>query len=325
MKYAIAILLAALLPFLAIAQENAGNLTDEDREKLQDGIGPDAAESDTIWDLGGTLGLKVTQSYFENWAAGGQNSFAFTALTSLYAKYKKDKHSWETTLDLAYGQLSQSSNRPIKTDDRIDMTSKYGYQAGNKDFYYSVLFNFRTQFRPGFEIEDGREVGPKISDLLAPAFSIFSLGIDYKPNEKFSALISPLTLKTTVVLEDRLATEYGLDAGDNFRFEPGAFVKVGYQDDIFENVNLLTKIDLFSNYINNPENVDVNWETLITLKVNSWLSTTVSTQLIYDDDIIIGQQDPVIGEGGEVLQPGRSGGPRTQFKQVLAVGLAIDI
>ncbi|MFN2430368.1 MAG: DUF3078 domain-containing protein [Cryomorphaceae bacterium] len=325
MKYAIAICLAITFPFLAFSQENAGNLSEEDREKLQDGLAPQESEKDTLWDLGGTLGFNVTQSYFENWAAGGQNSFSVTALTSLFAKYKKDRHSWETTLDLAYGQLSQSTNRPIKTDDRIDLTSKYGYKTGNKNFYYSALFNLRTQFRPGFEIEDGREVGAKISDFLAPAFSIFSLGIDYKPNKKFSALVSPLTLKTTVVNVDRLATEYGLDAGENVRFEPGAFVKVAFQDDIFENVNLLTKIDLFSNYINNPENVDINWETLITLKVNSWLSTTITTQLIYDDDIIIGQQDPVIGEGGEVIEPGTSGGPRTQFREVLAIGLTLKI
>lgn len=325
MKYAIAICLAITLPFLALSQGNAGNLSEEDREKLQDGLAPQESEKDTLWDLGGTLGFNVTQSYFENWAAGGQNSFSVTALTSLFAKYKKDRHSWETTLDLAYGQLSQSTNRPIKTDDRIDLTSKYGYKTGNKNLYYSALFNLRTQFRPGFKIEDGREVGAKISDFLAPAFSIFSLGIDYKPNKKFSALVSPLTLKTTVVSVDRLATEYGLDAGDNVRFEPGAFVKVAFQDDIFENVNLLTKIDLFSNYINNPENVDINWETLITLKVNSWLSTTITTQLIYDDDIIIGQQDPVIGEGGEVIEPGTSGGPRTQFREVLAIGLTLKI
>lgn len=325
MKYAIAICLAITFPFLALSQEIASNLSDEDREKLQDGLAPQEAEKDTLWDLGGTLGFNVTQSYFENWAAGGQNSFSFTALTSLFAKYQKDRHSWETTLDLAYGQLSQSTNRPIKTDDRIDLTSKYGYKSANKNFYYSALFNFRTQFRPGFEIEDGREVGMKISDFLAPAFSIFSLGIDYKPNKKFSALVSPLTLKTTVVNVDRLATEYGLDAGDNVRFEPGAFVKVAYQDDIFENVNLNTRIDLFSNYINNPENIDINWETLITLKVNSWLSTTITTQLIYDDDIIIGQQAPIIGEGGEVIEPGTSGGPRTQFREVLAIGLTLKI
>src|SRR6056297_3276959 len=156
MKYAIALCLFALLPLWAIGQEGAGDLSNEDREKLKDGIGPQEAERDTLWELGGTFGFNVTQSYFENWAAGGQNSFSFTALTSLSAKYQKERHSWETTLDLAYGQLSQSTNRPIKTDDRIDLTSKYGFRSGSKNFYYSALFNFRTQFRPGFKIEDSK-------------------------------------------------------------------------------------------------------------------------------------------------------------------------
>jgi len=306
---------------LTITIHAQGNLTDEEKKKFENGIGPEQAKTDTIWKLGGTAGLNISQSYFSNWAAGGQNTFSFTALTSLFAKYNKGKHSWETTLDMAYGQLSQGDKDPIKTDDRFDLTSKYGIQAKNPHWYYSVLFNFRTQFAPGYEIEDGDELEPKISDLLAPAFSILSPGIDYKPNDKFSALLSPITLKTTIVIEDRLVTDYGVEEGENVRFEPGAFLKLQYQDDIAQNVNLLTRLDLFTNYAENFGNIDVNWETLITLKVNNWLNTTITTQLIYDDDINIGQRDPVLDENGEIVEPGVAGGPRTQFREVLAVGL----
>jgi len=302
----------------AVAQSN---LTEEEKEKFENGIGPEKAETDTVWKLGGTAGLNISQSYFSNWAAGGQNTFSFTAITSLFAKYNKGKHSWETTLDMAYGQLSQGDNDPIKTDDRFDLTSKYGIQANHPHWYYSILFNFRTQFAPGYEIEDGDELEPKISDLLAPAYALLSPGLDYKPNDKFSALISPITVKTTIVLEDTLATDYGVDQGENVRFEPGAFIKLQYQDDIAENVNLLTRLDLFTNYAENFGNIDVNWEVLLTLKVNSWLNTTITTQLLYDDDINIGQRPPVIGENGEIIDPGVSGGPRTQFREVLAVGL----
>lgn len=325
LKYILGFCLAICLGTLCAQEE--GDLTAADKDALSSAI---ELEHDSLWDFGGTFGLNFNQSYFSNWAAGGQNSVSTTALTSLFANYKKGKHSWVNTLDLAYGVIAQDDQSAIKTDDRIDFTSKYGYQTNNEDWYYSGLVNFRTQFAEGFEIEDGRETGLSISDLLAPAFSIVAIGADYRPNEKFSVFLSPATSKITIVNVDRLATDFGLDEGDNARFEIGAFVKVSYQDDIFENVNLLTKIDLFSNYVENPQNVDVNWETLITMKVNSWLAVTLTTQLIYDDDILVGGvsgSDAIIVEDVIITPaiPEITGGPRTQFREVFALGLSFTI
>jgi hypothetical protein len=320
LKYLLGLILAVCFGTMSAQEE--GDLTTDDRDKLAAAI---ELEHDSLWHLGGTFGLNFNQSYFSNWAAGGQNSVSTTALTSLFANYKKGKHLWTNTLDLAYGVIAQDNQKAIKTDDRIDFTSKYGYQTKNEAWYYSGLFNFRTQFAEGFEIEDGVEIGDPISDFLAPAFSIVALGAEYKPNDKFSAFLSPVTSKITIVNVDRLATDFGLDEGDNVRFEIGAFVKLSYKDDIFENVNLDTRIDFFSNYVENPQNVDVNWETLITMKVNNWLSATLTTQLIYDDDILIGSEDPILGEDGEVITPGVNGGPRTQFREVFALGLSFKI
>jgi len=320
LKYILVLLTIAV--FSSIKAQDEGDLTTDDRDALAAAI---EVEHDSLWDFGGTIGLNFNQSYFSNWAAGGQNSVSTTALTSLFANYKKGKHLWTNTLDLAYGVIAQDNQKAIKTDDRIDFTSKYGYQTKNEAWYYSGLFNFRTQFAEGFEIEEGVEIGEPISDFLAPAFSIVALGAEYKPNDKFSAFLSPATSKITIVNVDRLATDFGLDEGENVRFEIGAFVKLSYKDDIFENVNLDTRVDFFSNYVENPQNVDVNWETLITMKVNSWLSATLTTQLIYDDDIIIGAEDPILGENGEIETPGSTGGPRTQFREVFALGLSFKL
>lgn len=317
------ILAAALLMSATMhlhAQVNGETLTEEERNKIREAAM--ARPSDTLWTFGGSVGLNFNQSYFSNWASGGQNSVALTGLTSLFAKYHKDRNSWETTLDLAYGILSQDDGDPIKTDDRIDLTSKYGYALKNPHWFLSALFNFKTQFAKGYIIEDGKEVGKFTSNFMAPAYSIASLGIDYKPNDYFSAFISPATAKMTIVNEDRLAIDYGLDPGDNFRMEIGAFAKITYRRDIFENVNLDTRLDLFSNYSENPQNVDVNWQTLITMKINNWLSTTLTTQLIYDDDVVIGATDAVLAEDGSVITPGTLGGPRTQFREVFALGIS---
>lgn len=312
---------AAAMSSTLHAQTEGETLTEEERNKIREAAV--AQLSDTVWRFGGNLGLNFSQSYFSNWASGGQNSVAVTGIVGLFAKYNKKRNSWETTLDMAYGLLSQDGNDPIKTDDRIELTSKYGYQLENPNWFLSGLFSFRTQFAEGYVIEDGVEVGRFTSDFLAPAYSIASIGMDYKPNEHFSAFLSPATAKMTIVNEDRLAPDYGIDPGDNFRIEMGAFAKLTYRRDIFENVNLDTRLDLFSNYSDNPQNVDVNWQTLITMKVNDWLSTTLTTQVIYDDDVIIGATDPVLDDDGNVIEPGTSGGPRTQFREVFALGVAV--
>ncbi len=318
------LLICLTIPFFGFAQVG-GDVTDEEIRENQAAL--IAALQDSvpkIWDVGGQFTLNFSQTYLSNWAAGGQNSLAGTSFASMFARYKKNRHSWENTLDLAYGILSQDDRSPIKTDDRIDFTSKYGYETQVENLFYSALFNFRTQFAPGYEIVEGREEGESISDFLAPAFSIFSLGIDYKPSENFSMMVAPLAAKATIVNIDRLATAYGLEEGENIRMEFGAFVKVAYTTDIMTNVNWQTRLDLFSNYLENPQNVDVNWENLITMKINEWLSASIITQLIYDDDIIIGAQEAVIVDD-VVVTPATSGGPRTQFKEVFSLGLSLRI
>lgn len=323
MKNILFVFLFGMLPFLSFSQDNVSGLDDDDKAKIQ-ALQERAAlaTSDTLWKFGGTAGLNFNQAYFSNWASGGQNTVAITAMTSLFAKYAKERHSWDSSIDLAYGLLAQDGNKAIKADDKIDLTSKYGYQLRNPHWYYSALFSFRSQFAPGYEIEDGIEIGEKTSDFLAPAFTIFSLGMDYKPNDNFSALLSPLTTKITIVNDDRIAPDYGLDAGDNMRAELGAFVKLTYQRDVLENVNLLTKLDLFSNYMEDPQNVDVNWEVLVSMKINKWLNASISTQLIYDDNthVVVGKRE-IMQEGVPVLVDRK--GPRTQFKEVFALGLSV--
>lgn len=322
MKITSFIILFGILPIFAAAQMNADFLNEADKAKISAQQNLSVAPTDTTWKFNGTLGINFSQAYFSNWASGGQNSISGTAFANLSAKYEKGKNLWITTLGLAFGQMAQDDQDPIKTTDQIDLTSTYGYRIDGKDWYYSILFNFRTQFAPGYTIENGVELGDKISDFLAPAHLILSPGIAYHPNAHFSFSVSPITAKITIVTIDQLATKYGLEAGDNSRSEFGAFANASYTQDIFENVNLLTKIDLFSNYMDNPQNIDVNWETVLTMKINSWLSASLNTQVVYDDDIaIVVSRTPEVIDGENVIV--EKTGPRTQFKEVFALGLSV--
>ncbi len=285
-------------------------------------------DSTKNWIKGGDLGLNFSQSSFTNWAAGGENALSLTAYTSVFSNYKKGENSWDNSLNLAYGVLQSGHTAPRKNEDKIDFTSKYGRYAFLKHWYYSALVNAKTQFADGYNYPDDSTV---ISRFAAPAYVLASLGLDYKTTDgTFSLFISPATLKSTIVNDTRLANagSYGVEAaefdtagvvikaGKKVRYEVGGYVRAQFKRDIAKNVNLATKLELFSNYLDNPQNIDVNWEVLVNMKINKFLTANIATQMIYDHDIPV----PVTRKENGVEVMGT--GPRLQFKEVLSLGLS---
>lgn len=293
-----------------------------------------AQQKDTsYWKRGGVIDLKVTQVSLTNWAAGGQNSISMNALIGLYANYQKAKLSWSNSLDLAYGIFNQAKSPYwAKNDDRIELNTKFGRFAW-KHWDYTGFLSFRTQFSPGYKdplIPDALKV--TISDFFAPAYIQFGIGMDYKPNDKFNALIAPVSGKITIVTNQTLADQgaFGVDVqkdasgafipgtGKNMRSEFGGTIKLISKFKLGENVSLQSKLDLFSNYVNNPQNIDVNWDVLISMKINKYISASINTLLIYDDDINIMQEldevDPLTG-----LNKTKTG-PITQFREIFGIG-----
>jgi hypothetical protein len=295
--------------------------------------------SDTLdgWKKGGYFSLNGTQVSLTNWVAGGENSVSVNGMFGLYANLKKGSNTWENSLTFAYGLLRQgerlfdaNDSKWIKTDDQIDLTSKYGRRA-SKSWYYAALMNFRTQSTAGYDyaIDDVTE----ISGFMAPGYLLSAIGMDYKPNDKFSLFFAPATSKFTFVNDKTLADQgkFGVEPayidengvfveGRRFRSEFGGYVRMAYKTKLAPNIAFQTKVDVFSNYLNNPERLDVNWENLLEIKLWKFISATISTHLIYDDDIDIDQYD-------NPLDPMQvtSSGPRVQFKQVFGLGLSWKI
>jgi hypothetical protein len=284
-----------------------------------------AQTMDTVkhWNYKGDFALAVSQVSLTNWAAGGESTLATNTMVNLFADYKKDKLSWKNSLGLAYGILNQESIKNKKTEDKIDLSSQLGYTASG-DWNYSLLFGFKSQFTDGYNYPDDSTV---ISHFLAPGYIQTALGMEYKPSDYFSLFMSPAGVRLTIVNDEKLADQgaFGVDPaeydnefvllkhGKTTRWEVGASLKAVYKKDIAKNVNFGTKLELFSNYLKNPQNIIVNWEVLLAMKVNSFITTTIGTQLIYDDNIFIHDKKD---------KTGIKGGPRTQFKQFLNVGLA---
>ena len=284
-------------------------------------------DSIKVWKKGGIAGLNFAQTSLTNWQGGGENAIAGNALLSLFSNYKKGLSTWENTLDLAYGKIQTGKAALRKNDDKIDLNSKYGYSF-SKNWNYSALFNFKSQFDDGYAYPNDSVV---ISHFLAPAYTLLAIGLDYKTtNNNFSLFISPLTGKTTIVNDQRLADAgaYGVEkatydptslalikGGNKIRNEFGGYLRMTYKKEVMKNVTFQTKLELFSNYINNPQNMDVNWENIVSLKVNKFITASITTNLIYDDDVTIKVDH---GDDGVI----DAVGPRVQYKQVLAVGFS---
>lgn len=270
-------------------------------------------EADTtnkVWKKGGLFNLNLSQSSLNNWAAGGDKfSMSLNSILSVYAFYKKDKHSWDNTLDVNFGYLRSTSLGSRKNDDRFDLLSKYGYSIAPK-WNVAGLFNFRTQLANGYTYSDNNK-RTFSSSFLSPAYVVLSLGLDYKPTKNLSVFISPVTARWLIVKNDSLSAKglYGVTPGKKSRAEFGAFVSAEYLKDLSKTVSYKGRLDLFSNYKHNPEKVDVFMSNLFSVKLSKILSATWNVDLIYDDDVRLFGSD------------GKS--PAWQIKSLIGLGLMV--
>lgn len=308
-----------------------------DTEKLLMNQKNGNTSKDTLWKVGGLVNINFSQVYLSNWAGGGQNSITTTGLISLFANHAKKKSSWDNSLDLAYGVIKQGDAKStpwFKNDDRIELNSKFGHKASKK-WYYSGLLNFRSQFNYGYN-----KVGDTvhISNFMAPGYAIVALGMDYKPNKDLTFFVAPLTSKMTFVMDNYLSSiaAFGVDSNTIFRSEIGGYLKFAYKKEKpfnMDGVTFKTNFTLFSNYMEEPTNIDVTWETLTNVKLNKYMTISLSTYLIYDHDVDIARYnsdgspryytgangDNIVGDDGNFIQVK---GPVTQFKEAWAVGFA---
>ena len=280
-------------------------------------------ETPKNWTSKGTVGLNFSQSYLSNWAAGGDNALNWQGILNYSINYAKNKEKWENGIALKLGYSHLGDAKPIKTDDQIELNSLYGYKATEK-LFYSLAFSFKSQFAEGFDYKNDSTT--PISKFLAPGYITLGIGMEWVPSKIFQLNFSPLTGRITMVNDQDLADAgaFGVDAatydatsgakltdGKTSRFEFGSKVSAKLNVDIAPNVNFSSKLELFSDYLDNPQNIDIDWQNLITMKVNSWLNANISANMIYDDNIAITDKDGKIG-------------PRLQFKEVLSLGLSYN-
>jgi len=268
-----------------------------------------ADTSSKTWKSGGLYSLNISQGSLSNWAAGGDNfSLSVNSLLNLFAFYKKGKHSWDNTFDFNLGYVNTTSLGSRKNDDRFDLLSKYGYAIHPK-LSVSGLFNLRSQFFKGFTFPDN--VKTFASNFMAPGYILLSAGLDYKPVKDLSIFFSPVTARWVIVRDTALSNKglYGVEPGKKSALEFGAFATINYMKEISPNITYKGRLDLFSNYRNNPQNIDLFMSNVLNVKLSRVLSATWGLDLIYDDDV-------------KLFGPNQSS-PALQVKSLVGLGLLV--
>ncbi len=285
----------------------------------------------SFWEKINKLGFSASEVAFVNWNAGGNNSISAIANGKFERNYKFRYVQWNNKLDLRYGANIQEGQKPRKTDDAIRFSSAFSYRRDTiSNWYYSARANFNTQFYSGFKYPE-RET--PISRFMAPGYFFFGAGTSYLPEgNKFNLYISPVTLKSTFVLDQDLADKgaFGvqkaiLDAngnviqkGETKLIELGFLINQNWETTIAKNVVMRHGLSLYTDYLSSFGNIDIDWELNFDLVVNKYINASIGTHIIYDDDILFNE---VKDTNGVVIDQGVQ---RIQFKQLLGIGLAYD-
>ena len=247
------------------------------------------------WTKEGKITFLINQTAFSNWTSGGENSIAGALAINYNLNYFKNGWSWDTKIIGAYGLNKNSDSKfAKKTDDRIEINSLIGKNF-TKELSYSSFINFKTQFAKGFKYStnlDGIEIKTETTRFFSPAYFQLGIGIYWKKNNEFWVNMAPLTAR--LITANKLFTNnledneeyFGVRKGDNYRFELGASLSAFYKFEIIENIMLEQRLSLYSDYLQNAQNIDLDYTVTTFMKVNDYLSTNLIMQYVYDDNAI---------------------------------------
>ncbi len=296
-------------------------------------IKPDTPKEDIVkpqWVQKNKATIDLSEVAFVNWNAGGSNSISGLIGIRSEANYKDKYFFWNNNIATRYGINKQQSREVRKTDDLFEVNSNIGYKPNEEsNWFYSARLNFKTQLTNGYKYPNKDN---PISRLMAPGYLFFGGGMEYgKDIEELSFYFSPITLKATFVLDEELAnagsfgvTPAVLDEngniimeGDRVRNEVGILVTNSYKMQVAENITMMHQVNLYTDYINNFGNVDMDWRVDFDFKVNSFVRATLGSHLKYDDDVKTSKPSEIEGELDEA-------GAKIQWKQFLGVGFAVD-
>ena len=263
-----------------------------------------------VWNYEGDFSLLFSQSAFNNeWQNGGTSNYSANGIINYNINYAKEKWVWDTQFLADYGIAKNEDQEFLrKTSDRFEINSIVGRQIKESNWYYSGFFNSLTQFDSGYgfsEDENGQEVRTLETKFLSPGFFKLGLGMLWKKSDDLKVNIAPSTVRL-ITADDRFTSTpgyvngdfFGLDQGETLRTEFGASVGAYAKFAIMENIAIENILNLYSNYLEDPQNVDIDYTLNLNLTVNKYITTNFTFQAIYDDNAVKGFQiREVLGVG----------------------------
>lgn len=275
-----------LTVLLSTAFQSKAQLSEKELlKKTEEVVKNITMEKPNGWTKKGVATFIANQSIFNNWLAGGQTSFAGNVTFNYDFNYKSDTWNWDNKLTAGYGITKVKQQDLQKTDDRVQFNSLLGKKF-TEVWYYSSFFNFKSQFDSGFE------GGIKTSRFFSPVYMQFGLGVLWKRSDNFKINVAPATSKVVLVAKKFTVNgpSFGVLQGETMRYEFGAAVNAYYKCTLMENVTMENILNMYSNYNEDPQNVDLDYTLNINMKVNKYLSTNFAFQTIYDDNAFPGFQ-----------------------------------
>lgn len=251
------------------------------------------------WTKEGNIQLLFNQSAFnKEWTGGGTSSIAGNLVLNYEENYRHNRFSWTNRILGNYGLTKVRDDEFIrKTSDRLEINSIAGLQMVNSNWYYSFFTNFRTQFDKGYKFSidpvTGETLRREYSKFLSPAYLQAGPGLMWKKDDNFVINIAPATARF-IFVDKRFTTTpgyvdgdyFGVDAGKSNRFEFGASLGAYLQVDLFENITMENNLNLYSNYLDSPGNIDIDYLLNLDMAINRYFSANVLFQAIYDDNAI---------------------------------------
>lgn len=284
----------------------------------------------SFWKKQNRIGFDVQGVAFENWSAGGTDAISSMFSLELKRIYKRRNIRWSSELMTRYGIHAQKNHRLKKTEDRLELNSTFGYRSDTlSNWFYSAKFNLRTQFDKGYNYPDRSQ---HISGFMAPGYIYSGLGAEFAiNNDSLMVYISPATHKTTLVLDRQLANrgDFGVEPalidedgtvlkkGRKFKSEIGILITNEFQIELFKDIEISNRLSLYTDYLNNFGNIDIDWDLNFNFRVNQYVVAKLSSYIKYDDETKTLREN----EAGEMIE----GGARLQWKQKLGIGVVVDI
>ena len=277
------------------------------------------------WESAGDVSLNINQVHLKNWAPGGQSALSLLGSLGYHANYQTKSIAWLNQFSGYFGAVKAGKGADLqKNHDFLEYNSRLSI-AHKKRTHFVLFGNVITQLAKGY-LENNK--AHRISNFFAPAYVTEGVGFEYRSlkysaDSLFFAVISPAAAKHTIVSDPRVNGKiYGLSSTNGVRSELGVYFQAGLKKQILERTNLSTQLQLYSNYLKNFGNIDVNWRTQLTVAANKWINLQLMTHLVFDDDSNLPAFTDLNADGFTEVT---ATGPKLQFMEILGVGVVIKL